>query len=236
MNSLPVGFLFISMMVLAAMCCGSADGQAVEITAEPAHHLVFENEYVRVFDVKVAPGSATLLHQHRHDYVFLTLGETHVSNEVQGKEAVELKLKDGDVRFVSGNFAHVARNLASTPFHNIAIELMQDEKLRGETSRWKDDSGGKTFAGGSRKTLFVKGGVRVSENDIDAGATIAKHHHDGPHLLVALDEFELKTEVDGQPTAITHFKPGDIRWVPGNTTHTVTNTSKQVARLVAVEF
>jgi quercetin dioxygenase-like cupin family protein len=60
----------------------------VQITSEPSHHLVLENEYLRVFKVEVAPHASTLMHRHRHDYVFVTLGDAHVSNEVEGKPPV----------------------------------------------------------------------------------------------------------------------------------------------------
>ncbi|HYW39296.1 MAG TPA: hypothetical protein VE957_14375, partial [Terriglobales bacterium] len=56
----------------------------VEITAEPSHHLAIENEYIRAFKVEVAPHAATLMHRHRHDYVAVTLGDAHISNEVEG--------------------------------------------------------------------------------------------------------------------------------------------------------
>jgi quercetin dioxygenase-like cupin family protein len=80
----------------------------VEITSEPSHHLVVDNEHVRVFKVEVAPHTSTLMHRHRHDYVFVTLGDAHLSNEVEGKSPVDLKLADGETRFTAGNFAHVA--------------------------------------------------------------------------------------------------------------------------------
>ena len=57
----------------------------VEITSEPSHHFSLENEFIRVFKVEVAPQASTLMHRHRHDYVFVTLGDAHVSNEVEGK-------------------------------------------------------------------------------------------------------------------------------------------------------
>src|SRR5580704_18502949 len=94
----------------------------VEITAEPLHHLALQNSYVRVFQVEIAPHAATLMHRHRHDYVFVTLGAAEISNEVAGKPPVTLKLQDGEVRAADGNFAHIARNLADTPFRNVTIE------------------------------------------------------------------------------------------------------------------
>jgi len=55
------------------------------------------------------------MHRHRHDYVFVTLGDAYVSNEVEGKPRADLKLTDGDTRFVAGNIAHVAKNLSDQP-------------------------------------------------------------------------------------------------------------------------
>jgi len=208
----------------------------VEITAEPSHHLAIDNEYVRVFQVEVAPHAPTLMHRHRHDYVFVTLGDTHISNEVEGKAPVDVKLADGDTRFAPGNFAHVARDLADQPFRNVTIELMQDEKMRSAPSHWAEESGEKTFPGGRSKILFVKDGARVSEVTLDPGATVPSHHHDGPHLLVAVNDVELRSDVEGKGPMPGKFKSGDVKWLPGNYTHTLTNTSKQTARFVIVEF
>src|SRR5512143_2712022 len=127
--------LYLSLMVIPFLGAFAATPE-VEITAEPSHHLAIENEHVRVFQVEVAPQAATLLHRHRHDYFFVTLGDSHVSNEVADKGAVELALSDGETRFTPGNFAHVARNLADRPFRNVTIELLQDEKTRTAPSPW----------------------------------------------------------------------------------------------------
>src|SRR5208282_4949797 len=135
----------------------------VEITSEPSHHLALENEYIRVFKVEAAPHTSTLMHRHRHDYLYVTLGDAHISNEVEGKPPVDVRLADGDARFTPGNFAHIARNLSDQPFRNVTIELMQDEKLRQTPSHWAEENGEKTFPGGRSKILFVKDGVRVSE-------------------------------------------------------------------------
>src|SRR5689334_81150 len=91
----------------------------VEITNEGSHHLAFENQAVRVFQVEVAPHESTLMHWHRHDYIFVTLGASDLSNEVKGKPPAEMKFQDGETRFVPGNFAHLVRDLAATPFRNV---------------------------------------------------------------------------------------------------------------------
>ena len=98
--------------------------RVVPITQEPSHHLVLENTYVRVFNVEVAPHFTTRVHRHDHDYLFVTLGDSDVSNERVHAEPVELRLKDGETHFTPGGFAHKAVNLADTPFHNITIEFI----------------------------------------------------------------------------------------------------------------
>jgi quercetin dioxygenase-like cupin family protein len=208
----------------------------VEITSEPSHHLALENGYIRVFKVEVAPHASTIMHRHRHDYVFVALGDARVSNEVQGKSPVDLKLTDGDTRFAAGNFAHIARNVSGHPFRNVTVELMQDEKLRQTPSHWLEESGEKTFPGGRITTLFVKDGVRVSEVNLEPGAIIPSHHHDGPHLLVAVTHLDIRSDVDGTAPMPGKFKVGDVKWLPGGYTHTLTNVGKSPARFVTVEF
>src|SRR6266496_416858 len=116
----------LAVLLLAFALFGQSVSE-VEITAEPRHRLSLENQYVRVFEVDVPPHESTLMHRHRHDYIFVTLGASEVSNEVEGTPAATLKLEDSETRFTPGNFAHIARNLASTPFRNVTIEFLRDK-------------------------------------------------------------------------------------------------------------
>jgi len=223
--------LFLLMPFLAVQTTNE-----VEITSEPSHHLALENEYVRVFKVEAAPHAATLLHRHRHDYFLVTLGDTDISNEVEGKPPVETKLADGEARFAEGNFAHVVRNLSDRPFRNVTIELLQDEKLRQTRSRWPMEGGDKTFPGGSVKILLVRDGVRVSETNLDPGATLPSEHNDGPGLLVAVSDLNLRNGEEGGGAAVWKLKPGDVKWLAAGNAPTLTNAGARDARFVTLEF
>ena len=115
------------------------------------------------------------------------------------------------------------------------VELMQDEKLRAAPSPWPE-GGDREFPGGRIKVLFVHDGARVSFVELQPGASVPSHHHDGPHLLVAVSDLDLRSDVDGRGPMPGKFKSGDVRWLPGGYTHTLTNTSKSAARLVTVEL
>ena len=66
--------------------------------------------------------------------------------------------------------------------------------------------------------------------------TRPSHHHDGPHLLVAVSDLQLRSDVEGQGPMAGTFKSGDVKWLPGGYTHTLTNTGKDRARFVTVEL
>jgi len=213
----------------------------VEITAEPSHHLALENEYVRVFQVEVPPHACTLLHRHRHDYFFVTIGDSDISNEVEGKPPVKLTLADGDVRLTEGNFAHVARNLSDRPFRNVTIELLQNENPRQPRWRLPLDERDRTFPGGDVKILvfretLLRERARVSKVELDPGATLPSHRHDGPHLLVAVTDLDLRSDIEGKDPVPFTLKAGDVKWVDGAYTHTVTNTSPRPCRFLTFEF
>src|ERR671933_1885186 len=91
----------------------------VPVSREPRHHLKFENQFVRVFDVLVPPGDATLFHVHANDYVFVTVGGARLKAEVMGDRPSDLNLTAGEVRFSKAPLTHRVTNVGPTPFRNI---------------------------------------------------------------------------------------------------------------------
>jgi quercetin dioxygenase-like cupin family protein len=219
------GLLFLPILALFLAQAQTA-APAVALTSEPSHHLALENEYLRAFEVEVASHASTLLHRHERDYVFVTLGDTEVENAVEGKAPVRLKLADGESRFVPGNFAHVARNLSGHPFRNVTLEL-----LPGARPALPEAPGTPM-----QKVLFVQDGVRVSDVRLAPGAMLPRHEHKGPHLVVAVSDLNVRSDVEGQGPMPGVLKSGDIKWLPGGYTHTLTNTGLQEAHFITLEF
>jgi len=227
----------ILILVATALLAQGPVPPEVPITSEPSHHLVLENEFIRAFQVEIAPHSATLMHRHQHDYVFVALGSANLENDVAGKPPAMLKLQDGETRFSPGNFAHIVKNLSDTPFRTVAIELLQDAGARkNPPPKWDQERGLNVLNGGTQDILFVSDGVRVAETELQPGATIPRHHHSGPHLLVALSDLDVRSDVEGMGPMPGKFKSGDVKWLPGGYTHTLTNVGKNPARFVTLEF
>jgi hypothetical protein len=232
----PALYLCLTATLLAAQ----AAAPEVEITAEPHHHLTFENKSVRVFYVEVPTHTETLMHWHRHDYIFVTLGPTEVVNEVKDKPPVTLKLQDGETHFSPGPFAHIASNQSDQPFRNVTIEIVADDSLRNAAAHgqvhWDEDRALETFPGGTQQIFFVKDGIRASEFELQPGgeATISP----SPYLLVALSDLELLQTAQNAPVLASmgiRLKPGEVQWVPSPHRRTLTHRGPPV-KFVTLEF
>ncbi len=209
----------------------------VEIIAEPHHHLVLQNAYVRAFRVEIPPGQATLLHRHRHDYVDVNLGAAQISSQMDGKPPVTTMLQDGQTTFVEGRMAQVVRDLGATPFHNVTVEFLKDEKARqSPPPKWDEERGLHILDRGTQDILFVKDGVRVSELDLQPGGMIPRHHHAGPHLVIAVTDLDLQSDVVGKGVSKVILKAGDVAWAAGGFTHTLMNVGREPAKFITLEF
>jgi len=132
------------LLALCSFCFSQQPPAEVPVENEPHHHLVFENEYVRVFKVEVAPHEATLVHRHKRDYVVVTIGDAEVTNAAVGKEPKKWNFKDGDVTFLEASgeksFAHKAVNEGGKPFVNYTIELKKNRLMpNAPCSSWRDN-------------------------------------------------------------------------------------------------
>ena len=211
----------------------------VEITAEPHHHQTFANDQVRVYNAELPPHAETLMHWHRHDYIYVTLGASEVVNTVQGKDPVTVKLQDGQTGFLPGNFAHQARNLRDQPFRIVNIELLQDDKLRASSAKWDEDRGLDILHGGTKEILFVKDTVRASEIELQPGGTAPMPAT--AFLLVAVSDLRLEAADKPRNAPRSAWdsidqKSGDSYWPPTGSLHALTNTGHHPAKFVTLEF
>ena len=88
--------------------------------------LLFENDRVRVWDLQLAPGDSTGLHRHRHDFLYVVIGDGRLQTRfVDGSADPPRDMQDGEVRFrqVSGDLVHEAVNRGQQDWRNIVIEL-----------------------------------------------------------------------------------------------------------------
>ncbi|MGY8822649.1 MAG: hypothetical protein ACKVJG_01690 [Candidatus Latescibacterota bacterium] len=97
-----------------------------EISEEAGTRLLFENERVRVWDLRLEPGQSTGLHRHKEDYLYVVIGDGKLQAAGEDGERWEaMEMKDGDVRYreLDGEDVHEAFNVGDGPWRNIIVEL-----------------------------------------------------------------------------------------------------------------
>ena len=214
----------------------------VEIAADPLHKLIFTNDQVRVFDVNIPPNSQTLMHRHRHDYIYVTIGDATVITTIKDKTPVTVTLRDGDTTFVPGNFAHITRDGGPQLFRNITIEILQDEKLRHSSPQWDEDRALKILEGGTQEILWVKDGIRVSEFELQPNAAVPSRAHSRPVLLVAVNDLDIftadpRTHGGHEPMpASNHLSSGSATWLARGFGRPIINAGTHNAKFVTLEF
>jgi quercetin dioxygenase-like cupin family protein len=226
---------FLPMLFAAVLASAQAAAPIIEITAEPSHHLLFENPQARAFKIDLAPHAAMIVHHHRHDYIFTVLGASKIENDIVGKDPFLRSFQDGETVFVPGPFAHTAKNLTDKPFEVVAVELMATDPAQ-LSYKWDEDRALHILNGGTRDILFVKDGVRATDLQLNPGGVLPKHHHDGPHVVIAITDLHLRSDVEGKGPSQIEMKAGDAAWVKAGSTHTLTNIGQQNARLITLEF
>ena len=225
----------LSLLLLTSAVLWAQEAAApVPVDKEPMHHLFLENSYVKVYKVEVPAGGRTLLHQHDRDYLFVILGDADITNARQGAPPVAQKLKDGDVAYAKGGFAHVAiNNDVKKPFRNVTIEVMK-EKPEANAAPAQQVVG----AGMSSTWMVDNERAHAEKIELEPGAAQPVHDHKVPHLIVFLTDGKMQNEVVGKAKkSVFEVKAGEVEWASETGfTHALRNVGPEPVRWVMVEI
>jgi quercetin dioxygenase-like cupin family protein len=85
--------------------------------------VVFENDQVRIWDMRVGPHGIKPWHHHTLDYVIISVtgGKVEIEN-AEGKSYIG-EDKVGGVIWQDAGQKHELRNLTAAPYQNILVEL-----------------------------------------------------------------------------------------------------------------
>jgi quercetin dioxygenase-like cupin family protein len=228
----------VTLFFILALTAWTQQAQApVEITAEPHHKLVVENNFVRAFAFSVDPGQSTLMHRHGHDYISIFVGDAQILNAKEGAQPVAVSFKDGDVRF-AGPLVHAVTDTGTTPARNATIELLHpttNQKACTESCAVPVEcpEAEKATCATVNKA-FTSDQWTVTMVTIPAGGKYPEHAHTGGVLTVALTDADVTMKSHSRSKDI-HSKTGDILWHEPET-HTILNTGKTTAKVAVLEF
>lgn len=199
----------LSIFLLLLFSARAAHAQ-IQVSQEPRHHKVLDNEWVRVLDVHIPPHDTTMMHKHSTPSVFLVLSNTKTGSQVL-VEPGKTSFADGNIWFESFKDTpriHRVWNEDTVEFHVMDIELPHTP---GGNFSVMDPP--------HSKQLFDTRSVRVYRLTIPPGLHLAMPRSQSPILVISLSGPAANGIVNHQPFT----KKGDYLFLPGNNPLAIAN-------------
>ena len=214
---------------------------------EPHHHLVLQNAFVKIFDVRVSPGDSIILHSHDQDTVAIAIGDQLVTVGVPGKPDVHQKNADGQVRLQRSGYMHSTRVDGDMPYHTVAVELLHPqtdfhnlcaEILAGQPLNCTDpsatgsgDASNQPLVGSNQTTVRL---VRLTPGESLNLAMSLGASSSAAVLIVALDGGTVTSASPKDPGKA--MLPGEFVWFDGGAARLFRNRSNKEARVIEFTF
>ena len=100
-----------------------------EALGEVATKLLFENERVKIWEMRLAPGEEGPLHEHHHDHILVQIGGDRMAVVPDPRtkspygEYLEADVVPGQYFYIPRGGVEVARNVGKQPYYELLIEL-----------------------------------------------------------------------------------------------------------------
>ena len=99
------------------------------VSSEVGTKLLFENDRVRVWDLRLEPGEGSGLHQHDHDYLYVVIGDGKLKGvQADGTALVsheQCRTDRSCFTKLQEEAVHEAVNAGETPWRNIVVEFKE---------------------------------------------------------------------------------------------------------------
>lgn len=110
----------------------------IPVREEPRHHVVLQNQYLRLLDVRIPPGDTTMFHVHEIPSLFIVLSKTLTASQVKGENWVNgtFTSEPGYAwynSFTNGPLIHRVANTDAVPFHVMDIEILSNSNKQNVT-------------------------------------------------------------------------------------------------------
>ncbi len=194
---------------------------------EPRHHLVFENEYLRILDVHLAPNDTTQYHVHQTPSVFIALSKTITTNQSLGQPVNPVRYDEIKAWYdpIPSPRIHRVWNSDSSWLHIMDVEL----------TAGRQKSNPPIIQSPFLQLLFNELQVTGYRLELPADNSIALPISDTGYLLVSLANSVIRFDMHGGSQK-RMMKAGHYIWIPAGGASTLTNLDQSKAELVLLHL
>lgn len=177
----------------------------------PTQKTVFENEFVRVVELRVPPGGFEAKHSHARG---VTVALTAYDNEMTafpGGAVTRRHTNFGEVRWAEP-VTHEARNTGTTEQRVIRVELKRKAPAAVPGAGKPDPLDSLVVCKDTQKLIFENQFARVIEERVPPGVAQPKHRHrHGVLIPLVNSDVESVDDPGGQPVR-RHLQFGEAGW------------------------
>lgn len=204
---------------------------AVPVEQEPRHWVVFENNYVRIYDALIPPGDISLFHTHSFDNVATTVSGGRMRNEIPGQAPTEQGPTTGNVSFAYGTripYTHRIENIGNTPLRFVVAELHSPSASPGTAASLDG-------LPGHRKVL-ENDRVKVYRVSIDPKQSTGVRSRTLPWLRISITQSMISIHEPGKTPKTIQTRPGDYRWHEAGTADSIENVGPTPYEATEIEW
>jgi len=179
----------------------------------PTQKTVFENEFVRVVELRVPPGVSEARHSHDRGVTVALSAYDNEMTAFPGGTVTRRHTNFGEVRWAEP-VTHEARNTGTTEQRVLRVELKRDAPsvASGASAGKPDPLDSLIVCKDTQKLIFENQFARVIEERVPPGVAQPKHRH-GHGVLIPLANSDVESVDDpgGQPVR-RQLKFGEAGW------------------------
>jgi hypothetical protein len=231
MRYLIAALLIVGAITLAQPAAAQNEGPPVPVEKAAFHWPVFRNEHVMVLRVYMAPGRGSNYHTHSLDQISVLVEAAANEGQELGKQPTPARPGTrGNVNFTAYSkkpFTHKSTNVATTPFHNIVVALLQPQPS-GFAPAPRDVPG--------YTQLFDNERARAWRVALEPGQSVAAITQKAPGLRVVIDGGEIAEIAPDATDRGQWLRLGDFYWQDPGATRGIRNIGTSRVELVEFEL
>ncbi|MFM9434300.1 hypothetical protein ACFDR9_001355 [Janthinobacterium sp. CG_23.3] len=184
-----------------------APGESVSMELEPNHKVKFDNGKVRMYEVNLPNGNATLMHEHREDNFLVVFKNVDITNDVLGAKPAAVSFPAGSVRFTStakGEYSHRVIVSGEKPLHLVAMELLSAAPATPAAAAPRRAAPFTLAMENSR--------ARVYKLTLAPGESTESFIRPAGSALFAISAGRLREKTDKNPDRLWDFESGNFKW------------------------
>lgn len=218
----------VALFSLVALASAVAAEAPIPVVKEPRHKTTFENEYLRVIDVRVPAGDVTLYHVHVLPSVVVYLAKATNRTQTWGEStSTPRSVSPGESRYVPYDekpLTHQGSNPGPALFHVLDIELLKPAP---------SGTPAPAAAPAGAKLSWEEKRVRTYNVSVEAGGQAEFPANASAHLVIGIAGDVRATTAKGAPRQLGN---GEFEFLPPQARVQLNNTGKAKAEVVVLEL